>query len=255
MLERIRIVMVETTHPGNIGAAARAMKTMGLTDLCLVRPASFPDAEASARASGAADLLEAAQVCDSLDDALADAQLVVGTSARQRRIPWPCVTARQLAQQCGQEPGTVAVLFGRESSGLTNEELERCHLHVSIPTNQEYGVLNVAAAIQIVCYELRMTALGEDTGVRPSREMAHRMPQPDWAWDEPPATGQDMERFFEHLERVMTGTGFLDPANPEQVRRRLRRLFLRARPDRMEINMLRGVLTSIEKSRPRNDEK
>ena len=255
MLERIRIVMVETSHPGNIGAAARAMKTMGLSDLCLVRPALFPDAEASARASGAADLLEHASVCGSLDEALADAQLVVGTSARQRRIPWPCVTARQLATQCVDETGTVAVLFGRESSGLTNDELERCHLHVSIPTNEDYGVLNVAAAIQIVCYELRMATLGDDTGVRPSRDMAHRMPQPEWAWDEPPASAADMERFFEHLERVMTDTGFLDPDNPEQVRRRLRRLFLRARPDRMEINMLRGVLTSVEKPRPRNGNK
>ena len=255
MLDRIRIVMVETTHPGNIGAAARAMKTMGLSDLCLVSPEAFPDAEASARASGAADLLESARVCQSLDEALTDAQLVVGTSARQRRIPWPCVTARQLADQAVQETGQVAVLFGRESRGLTNEELERCHLHVSIPTNPEYGVLNVAAAIQIVCYELRMAMLGADAAVAPSREMPHRMPQPEWAWDEPPATGADMERFFEHLERVMTGTGFLDPDNPEQVRRRLRRLFLRARPDRMEINMLRGVLTSVEKPQTRNGKK
>lgn len=254
MLDRIRIVMVETTHPGNIGAAARAMKTMGLSDLCLVRPAVFPDAEASARASGAADLLESARVCDSLEEALADTQLVVGTSARQRRIPWPCVNSRQLAEQAGRESGTVAVLFGRESRGLTNDELERCHLHVSIPTNPDYGVLNVAAAIQILCYDLRMAALGDDASAAPSREMAHRMPQPEWAWDEPPATGADMERFFEHLERVMTASGFLDPANPEQVRRRLRRLFLRARPDRMEINMLRGVLTSIEKPRPRQAE-
>lgn len=254
MLERIRIVMVETTHPGNIGAAARAMKTMGLADLCLVKPAVFPDAEASSRASGAADLLESATVCDSLDQAIAGASLVVGTSARQRRIPWPCVTARQLAGQCADEPGQIAVLFGRESSGLTNEELERCHLHVSIPTNEEYGVLNVASAIQIICYELRMAALGDDAGVKPSREMAHRMPQPEWAWDEPPAAAEDMERFFEHLETVMTATGFLDPANPEQVRRRLRRLFLRARPDRMEVNILRGVLSSVQKPRPPQSE-
>lgn len=254
MLERIRIVMVETTHPGNIGAAARAMKTMGLADLCLVKPAVFPDAEASSRASGAADLLESATVCDSLDEAIAGASLVVGTSARQRRIPWPCVTARQLASQCADEAGQIAVLFGRESSGLTNEELERCHLHVSIPTNEEYGVLNVASAIQIICYELRMAALGENAGVKPSREMAHRMPQPEWAWDEPPATAEDMERFFEHLETVMTAIGFLDPANPEQVRRRLRRLFLRARPDRMEVNILRGVLSSVQKPRPPQSE-
>ena len=249
MLDRIRIVMVETTHAGNIGAAARAMKTMGLSQLVLVSPQGFPSAEATALASGAADLLEAARVVDSLDEAIADASLVVGTSARQRRIPWPCVTPRMLAQQISEEADTsVAVLFGRESRGLTNEELERCHLHVSIPSNEDYGVLNVAAAIQVISYELRLASLGEDPQVTASREMPHRMQQPDWAWDEPPADSAAMARFFEHLETVLVNTGFMDPTNPDQAMRRLRRLFLRARPDKMEVNMLRGLLTSVERA-------
>jgi tRNA (cytidine32/uridine32-2'-O)-methyltransferase len=249
MLERIRIVMVNTTHPGNIGAAARAMKTMGLSDLALVQPKEFPCAEATARASGAADLLENARVCDSLDEAIGDADLVVGTSARQRRIPWPCLTAREFAGQAKQEPEghRVAVLFGREDRGLTNEELRRCNLHVTIPTNAEYGVLNVASAIQLICYELRMAALGDEPELPEARARRERMPVPEMFWDEPLATNTETQQFLEHLEQVIIATGFLTEARGGQAMTRLRRLFMRARPDTMEMSILRGVLVSVEK--------
>jgi len=248
MLERIRIVMVETSHPGNIGAAARAMKTMGLSDLRLVSPREYPCAEATARASGAADVLESAQVCDSLDQALEGAELVVGTSARQRRIPWPSVTARQLAEQVAGETGSkVAILFGREDRGLTNEELQRCNLHVSIPTNSEYGVLNVASAVQLIAYELRMALVGDEIERPEARARRHVMTLPELVWDEPLASSDDVERLLEHLERVSVRAGFLNPDNPAQVVTRLRRLFLRARPDKMEVSILRGVLSGIEK--------
>lgn len=249
MLDKIRIVMVETTHPGNIGAAARAMKTMGLSDLRLVRPLEFPCAEATARASGAADLLASARVCGSLDEALEGATLVVGTSARQRRIPWPSVTARQLAVHvAGGAQDDVAILFGREDRGLTNEELQRCNLHVSIPANPEYGVLNVASAVQLICYELRMSVLGDELERPEARARRHAMPLPDVVWDEPPADSNDVERLLEHLQRVSERVGFLRPDNPGQVMTRLRRLFLRARPDRMEVSILRGVLSGVEQT-------
>lgn len=248
MLDRIRIVMVETTHPGNIGAAARAMKTMGLSDLRLVSPREYPCAEATARASGAADLLEGAQVYASLEEAIGDAALVVGTSARQRRIPWPSVTARQLAAQVASEQQTsIAILFGREDRGLTNEELQRCHLHVSIPTNSDYGVLNVASAVQLIAYELRLAVLGDELERPDARARRYTMPLPELVWDEPLADSADVERLLEHLERVSTRVGFLRPDNPAQVMTRLRRLFLRARPDKMEVSILRGVLAGIEK--------
>lgn len=254
MLEHIRIVMVETTHPGNIGAAARAMKTMGLSKLSLVKPKVFPDAEAYSRASGAIDILDNVQVHDSVAAALEGATLVVGTSARQRRIPWPCITSRQLAeqihaeyrQQDADQTAEVAILFGRENSGLTNEELEHCNLHVTIPTNAKYGVLNVAAAIQIICYDLRMIFLDQQA----ADVSQHQMPQVALPWDEPLAKAEDVTRFFDHLERVIVNTGFLKAENADQVKRRLRRLFMRTRLDKNEVNILRGILTSIEKPHP-----
>jgi tRNA (cytidine32/uridine32-2'-O)-methyltransferase len=248
MLERIRIVMVEPSHPGNIGAAARAMKTMGLGDLRLVSPREFPSAEASARASGAADVLAEAQVCDSLDEAIADATLVAGTSARRRRIPWPRLTARQFSAELTRQPDDtrVALLFGREDRGLTNEELHRCHWHVSLPTNPEYGVLNVAAAIQLFAYELRLGALGDEVEIDETRT-PERMPVPELPWDFPLASSEAVEGFLAHLERVMETTGFFRAGQENQAMTRLRRLFLRARPDTMEISTLRGVLANVEK--------
>lgn len=255
MLDRIRIVMIETSHPGNIGAAARAMKTMGLSDLRLVSPKEFPCAEATARASGAAEILENAQVCDSVGEALADAELVIGTSARQRRIPWPSVTARQLAEKvAGEDNIKVAILFGREDRGLTNEELQRCHLHVSIPANSEYGVLNVASAVQLIAYELRMAIVGDEIERPDARSRRHTMVLPELVWDEPPASSEDVERMLEHLQRVSIRAGFLNPDNPAQVVTRLRRLFMRARPDKMEVSILRGVLSGVEKTFDKSDD-
>lgn len=247
-LDSIRIVTVETTHPGNIGSAARAMKTMGLSDLRLVAPKIFPSADATALASGAADLLANAHVCNTLDDAIADADLVIATSARGRHIPWPCISARELGQVLQQEPANhrVAVLFGREDRGLTNDELQRCNLHVTIPSNADYGVLNMAAAVQVICYELRMAFLGEQV---PSRDVhAHQYQQtlPSMPWDQPLASQDDVQRLLAHFETTMQSTGFFNPVHSGQMLTRLSRLFLRARPDKMEINILRGFLTSVE---------
>lgn len=250
MLDNVRVVMVQTSHPGNIGAAARAMKTMGLSDLRLVAPNTYPSVEATARASGAGDVLAAARVCDNLDQALEDATLVIGTSARQRRIPWPCLTPRQLAAQLQREPDStrIAVLFGREDRGLTNDELRRCNLHVTVPANPDYGVLNVASAVQLIAYELRLALVGEDPDLPDARSRRELMPLPDMFWDEPVADNQAIQQLLEHLERVMAQSGFLDPANPAQVMTRMRRLFLRARPDKMEISILRGTLVALEKA-------
>lgn len=254
-LDAIRIVMVETTHPGNIGSAARAMKTMGLSDLRLVRPKSFPCVEATALASGAADLLATARVCETLDEALADAELVIATSARERRIPWPCISARELGGALQQEAPErrIAILFGREDRGLTNDELQRCNLHVTIPSNKDYGVLNVAAAVQVICYELRMATLGEQVDASDTHSHRYQQPLPELPWDQPPATQQEQQHLLEHLERMMEKSGFLDPANPGQVVTRMRRLFLRARPDKMEVSILRGLLASLEKQLPTGD--
>ncbi|PKM21725.1 MAG: tRNA (cytosine(32)/uridine(32)-2'-O)-methyltransferase TrmJ [Gammaproteobacteria bacterium HGW-Gammaproteobacteria-14] len=249
MLDRLRIVMVETRHPGNIGAAARAMKTMGLSDLRLVQPVKFPDPEATARATGgAADVLENARVCSTLDEAIGDADLVVGTSARQRRIPWPCITPRQLGDRIAAEPNMkVAVMFGREDRGLTNEELQRCNLHVSIPSDAAYGVLNVASAVQLISYELRLAVLGDEVERPEARSRRNVMPLPELVWDEPLASNQDVDRLLTHFEQVALESGFLDPENPAQVVTRLRRLFMRARPDKMEVSILRGMLATIQK--------
>jgi tRNA (cytidine32/uridine32-2'-O)-methyltransferase len=249
MLSRVRIVMVETRHPGNVGAAARAMKTMGLTDLRLIRPVKFPDQEATARATeGAAGILEQAQICADLDEALGDADLVIGTSARQRRIPWPCITPRQLGERIVAEPDMkVAIMFGREDRGLTNEELQRCNLHVSIPSAPDYGVLNVASAVQLISYEVRLALVGDELDIPEARSRRYSMPLPELDWDEPPASNKDVDLMLSHLERVATTSGFLDPTNPAQVSSRLRRLFMRARPDKMEVGILRGILASIEK--------
>lgn len=244
-LDHIRIVMVETTHPGNIGSAARAMHTMGLTQLHLVNPKSFPTYDAYALASGATSILDNAQTHQTLDDAIGNCELVVATSSRARHIPWPCITVREFGEQLKTMPSNpnIAILFGREDRGLTNDELHRCNLHVTIPTNAEYGVLNVAAAVQVICYELR-TALLEDA--LPEHHPHHRN-LPTIPWDQPLASQQDVQRMFAHLEKVLTETEFLHPEHPGHVMTRLQRLFLRAQPDSVEINILRGMLTAIEK--------
>jgi tRNA (cytidine32/uridine32-2'-O)-methyltransferase len=234
-LARLRVVLIETSHPGNIGAAARAMKVMGLSRLYLVRPHQFPCAEATARASGADDLLTRAVVCDSLEQALADCSLVLGASARLRSLPWPLSDARSAAQRAaagavaGQE---VALVFGREHSGLSNEELQHCHYLLHIPANPDFSSLNLAAAVQVVSYELRMALLGDEP-LAPD--------EGDYA------SADELESFYAHLEQTLISVGFLDPDNPRQVMRRLRRLYNRARTERVELNILRGILTETQK--------
>jgi tRNA (cytidine32/uridine32-2'-O)-methyltransferase len=236
VLENVRIVLVNTAHPGNIGAVARAMKNMGLHDLCLIAPARFPDGQARAMAANAKDVLEQARVVETLDEAIQDCHLVVGTSARERSLPWPLLDARECADKVLQEKHEhkIAIIFGREDSGLTNDELQRCHYHLHIPTSDEYGALNVAAAAQIVCYELRMSAL------------AKTVQSVDPVWDVEFATAQEVELFFKHLEEAMTEVGFLDPKAPRQLMPRLRRLYNRVRLDHMEVQMLRGMLTHTQ---------
>ncbi len=248
--DQIRIVLVETSHSGNIGAVARAMKNMGLANLWLVNPASFPDEASYARSSGASDVLDRAQVVGSLDEALADCVLVMGTSARGRKVPWPVMAPPQAAATASEHSahGQVALVFGRENNGLSNEELQRCHYHIHIPSNPDYSSLNLSMAVQVVCYELRMHYLRglEEGDANPYLES---MVAPgDSGWDVPPANVSDVEGFFGHLEQVLQEVDFHRRDNPRQLMTRLRRLFQRAHLDQMEINILRGILTSVQKA-------
>jgi tRNA (cytidine32/uridine32-2'-O)-methyltransferase len=238
-LDNIRIVLVNTSHPGNIGGVARAMKNMGLSRLYLVEPRQFPDEQATWRAASAADILDNAVVTPSLDEAIADCQFVVGTSARGRRIPWPLQDPRRCAERMAKASASqqVAVLFGREDRGLTNDELKLCNLHLNIPTSADYSSLNLAMAVQVVCYELRMLL------------DADRLPRAeDEEWDAPFATLENMERYYQHLEQTLIDIEFLDPAAPRQLMVRLRRLYSRVRLDEMELNILRGILSETQKS-------
>ncbi|MGB5688256.1 MAG: RNA methyltransferase [Woeseiaceae bacterium] len=233
----IRIVLVGTTHPGNIGAVARAMKNMGLSDLALVSPKYFPHDEASARASGAEDILERAMVVDSLAEALADCVYVAGASARSRTINWPCMGPRDCAERMIQESGhgKVAAVFGPEKTGLHNDDLDLCHTLLTIPTDPGFSSLNLAMAVQVLTYELRVASMLDEG--------------PVFDVEAPPATSEEMEHFYAHLEKVLTDIEFLDPDNPRHLMRRMRRLFIRARPDKNEVNILRGVLTAVDRTR------
>jgi len=236
IIENIRIVMVATTHPGNIGAAARAMKTMGQKNLYLVKPKIFPSAEATARAAGADDILSNVIECDSLDAALQDCKLVVATSARSRSIPWPVYEARECAEKIVDiaQTGHVALVFGRESSGLSNEELERCNAMVQISGNPEFSSLNIASAIQILCYEILQTILMIN-GAENNSEAEFSL-----------ATTDQMNKFYEHLEQCMIDIEFYDPEKPRRLMRRLKRLFNRAQLDENEMNILRGLLAAAQ---------
>lgn len=234
MLKNVRIVLIETSHPGNIGAVARAMKNMCLENLCLVQPRIYPSAEATARASGADDLLAGARVFETLDEALQGCRLVVGASARLRTVEWPQLAPRACAERVWQEAqeGEVALIFGRESSGLRNSELDRCQYLVHIPANEEYCSLNIAQAVQVIAYELHVESLSGVAGA------ADELP--------PAATADAMEGFFSHLSQTMGDIGFSDPRQSEKLHRRLRRLFFRARPDSEELNILRGILSAAQ---------
>ena len=237
-LRSIRIVLVETTHPGNIGAVARAMKNMGLSQLYLVAPEEYPSERAEWRAANAQDVLQQATVVNSLDEAIGDCGLVIGTSARERRIPWPLLTPKECAERCLAEVDNhdIAIVFGREDRGLTNEELHKCHFHLHIPANPEYSALNLGMAVQVVAYELRMAALTQQSGA----------PVHFDDWDMPPATNAALEHYYQHLQQTLEKIGFLEPDNPRQTMTRLRRLYNRVRLDEMELNILRGVLTAMQ---------
>jgi TrmH family RNA methyltransferase len=236
----IRIVLVGTTHPGNIGAVARAMKNMGVTDLALVEPRHFPHKDATARASGAVDVLDNTVVCESLADAVKDCVYTVGASARSRALKWPTLEPRECAARLIEEShaGLVAAVFGPEKYGLTNEHLDLCDALLTIPTDPNFASLNLGMAVQILTYELRAAGIDRE--------------QPQYEPDAPLATSEDMEHFYEHLENVLRDIRFLDPENPRHLMRRLRRLFVRARPDQNEVNILRGILTAVDrKGEPR----
>lgn len=240
----VRIVLVHTSHPGNIGGVARAMKNMCLQDLVLVDPvAEFPSGQARARASGATDILESARVVATLQEAIADCPLVYGASARLRAIPWPLVDARTCAGTVAaeMEQHRIALVFGNETSGLSNEELELCNKLVHIPANPEYSSLNIAAAVQVLAYEIHTACLTLSGHGELKDE-----------YDYPMATSEEMEGLYAHFEQALETLGFYNPDNPRQLMRRLRRLFNRARLDRMELNILRGILAAAENPKKKN---
>lgn len=238
----IRIVLTRISHPGNIGSAARAMKTMGLEHLCLVAPDRFPATEATVMAAGAQDILDRAQVFANVRSAVAECGLVVGTTARARHLPWRIVEPREAAGEiaAAATASEVAVLFGAERTGLTNEEIDLCQLLMTIPTGSSYGSLNVAMAVQVVAYEILLATRaaaepGERRGV-------------------PLAAAADMERFYAHLEQVLDEIDFHDRTGEGHLMARLRRFFSRAVPDQNEINILRGILTAVQGKRRRAGE-
>lgn len=239
MNDALRIVMVHTSHPGNIGAAARAMKNMCLSRLVLVNPRGFPGEEASARASGADDILHAAGVVDSLDAAVADCRVVIGTSARPRTVRWPLLTPREAAAVArdAAQRDPVALVFGRESSGLSNDELDRCTHLVHIPTNPDFSSLNVAMAVQLLAYELMLAGslVPATAGAADASGETAAM-----------ASSAEMEGLFGHLEQTLLDIGFIDVRRSEKLLRRLRRLFHRAAPDSEEVNILRGILSAAQ---------
>ncbi|MCY1536493.1 tRNA (cytidine/uridine-2'-O-)-methyltransferase TrmJ [compost metagenome] len=246
MLQNIRVVLVNTSHPGNIGGAARAMKNMGLSRLVLVEPVDFPSSEAVARASGATDILDAAQVVATLEAALVGCSLVLGTSARDRRIPWPLLDPRECgttACEQAQQGGEVALVFGREYAGLTNEELQRCHFHVHIPSDPEFSSLNLAAAVQVLAYEVRMAWLA-------ARQQPTKTIKLEAAADinAQPVTADELESYYTHLEQALVEIGFLDPDRPRHLMSRLRRLYGRSGISKLEMNILRGILTETVKA-------
>lgn len=245
MLENIRIVLVNTSHTGNIGSAARAMKTMGLSQLVLVDPVSAPDGKSSALAAGAGDVLANAKIVSSLAEAVADCGLVIGTSARSRTLSWPMLEPRECGEKLISEVPkyTVALVFGRENNGLSNDELQQCHFHVCIPANPEYSSLNLAAAVQTLCYEVRMAYLHLSRGQYPD----------NFAEDNEYPLSEDLEGFYSHLEQTLIKTNFIIAKHPGMVMAKLRRLYNRARPETAELNILRGILASVEKSNKTKD--
>lgn len=235
MLDNVRIILIGTSHPGNIGSAARAMKTMGLSNLVLVDPECEIDGKSVALAAGASDVLKNHQCFSTLDEAISDCGLVIGASARPRTLDWPMLDPREMGEKVvieGQKH-PVALVFGRENSGLSNDELQKCHFHLFIPANPDYSSLNLAMAVQTLSYEVRMSYLALQTHL----ERVEEYP-----------LSHEIEGMFTHLEETLTDTRFIVPAHPGLVMTKLRRFFNRARPEVMELRMWRGIFSSIQKS-------
>lgn len=233
-LSRLSIILVEPSHTGNIGSVARAMKTMGLTRLVVVNPVLKPDSQSYALASGAADILDMARFYNNLSEAIASCTLVVGTSARARKLSWPALMPEKAAGLLVDvaQSSEVALIFGRERFGLTNEELQQCHYHVTIPASAEYNSLNLAMAVQILTYEIRKATLRKTSDLPPANDI------PVFA---------ELERFYCHLEQTLQKINFIHSAHQGKVMTKLRRLYTRARPEKQELNILRGILTAINK--------
>jgi tRNA (cytidine32/uridine32-2'-O)-methyltransferase len=247
-LKNVRIVLVNTSDCRNIGSAARAMKTMGLSQLVLVSPVEMPNGQAQALAAGATDVLGNAQVVSTMQEAVKDCGLVIGTSARSRTLPWPMLDPRECGEKLVNEMNDfpVALVFGRESSGLTNDELQLCHFHVQIPANPEYSSLNLAMAVQTLSYEIRMNALAaQQQAINAAKVDKANKDEGDI--NEYPVVAET-ERLYQHFEEALKGTGFITPSHPGLVMTKLRRLLNRARPDVKEVRMLRGILSSVEKA-------
>ncbi|UQB41820.1 RNA methyltransferase [Thiomicrospira microaerophila] len=238
LLDNIRVVLVETSHPGNIGGVARAMKNMGLSHLCLVNPNDFPSHAASSRASGAGDLLAQAQVFSSLSEAIAECDLVVGASARLRKVAWPQLDVKQTAELAMSKAplSKIALVFGREDSGLSNSELDLCHYLAHIPSNPAYSSLNLAAAVQVFCYECRVAWLAQQDAEERAEGYRFEL-----------ASSEQMEGFYQHLQQALIDIEFLDPEKNARFMRRMRRLYHRAELDIKEVDILRGILTAAQR--------
>ena len=239
ILSKVNIVLVGTTHPGNIGATARAIKNMGIRNLKLVNPKEFPHETAYFRAKAAKDILDSAIIFSNLEEAIKGSSIVVGTSARSRKVPWPLKTPRESSQEIisliNNCDSKVSIIFGREDRGLTNEELSLCSHHVFIPTDPEYSSLNVSQAVQLMTYELRMTLLSH-LEVNLSQE-----------WDVPLAESQEITNLINHFDQIMKEVDFYDQENPRQLLTRVKRFFRRSGIDHMESNILRGLFSAIQK--------
>lgn len=235
LLNSVKIVLVGTTHPGNIGAAARAMKNMGFRHLSLVKPKEFPSDVATYRSKAAKDILENALIFNNLEEAVVDCELVIGTSARDRKVPWPILSPKESAEEVSKslKIHKIAIVFGREDRGLTNEELGLCNYHVHIPTDPEYSSLNLSQAVQILVYEIRMAVLSDDENQ-------------DY-WDVELANNNQTEMLIQHMDELMQEVDFYDVDNPRKLLLRVRRFFKRSRIDVMETNIFRGLFATIQK--------
>ena len=236
--KQVKIILIETSNSGNIGSTLRAMKTMGFGNLCLVNPKKFPSEEVTALAANASDLIDTVQVVNSLEKALDGCNLVVGTSSRDRKVPWPnesIISASPKIIAEADKDNTVAILFGREDRGLTNEELQRCNLHVHIPANEDYPVLNVAMSVQVICYQLLINRT-IDSEIKNNQH-----------WDVPLAEANHVNRLIEHFTDVAEKLEVFNKGNPRQIGARIKRLFTRVGLDEMEVNFMRGFLAAVEK--------